>query len=143
MAVHSAIRRASLFLGISFFGFALRLSASANESAVSAAAQAIVDIVEALPTPGVECRRLARGKRWMLIEHFAGLPTVADLAQPELRLAGLRFNPKTDGPPRGVIALLWKCRRCRAGKLSPFPVCRNTQRSDFRIGLPTDAKFRL
>src|SRR4029077_10729629 len=65
--------------------------------------KAIVEIVDALPTPGVELSPgvNAGGKRWMLIEHFAGLPTIADLAQPELRLAGLRFNPKTDGPSRG------------------------------------------
>src|SRR5208282_4352190 len=64
--------------------------------------KAIVDIVEALPTPGVELSPAgAAGKRWMLIEHFSGLPTVAELAQPELRLAGLRFNPRTDGPSRG------------------------------------------
>jgi dipeptidyl aminopeptidase/acylaminoacyl peptidase len=65
--------------------------------------KAIVDIVDALPTPGVELSPAggAAGKRWMLIEHFAGLPTIAELAQPELRLAGLRFNPRTDGPSRG------------------------------------------
>jgi dipeptidyl aminopeptidase/acylaminoacyl peptidase len=65
--------------------------------------KAIVDIVDALPTPGVELSPAgnAAGKRWMLIEHFSGLPTIAELAQPELRLAGLRFNPKTDGPSRG------------------------------------------
>ncbi|HXP44611.1 MAG TPA: hypothetical protein VN833_30460, partial [Candidatus Acidoferrales bacterium] len=32
---------------------------------------------------------------------ISGLPTIADLAQPELRMAGLRFNPKTNGPSRG------------------------------------------
>jgi dipeptidyl aminopeptidase/acylaminoacyl peptidase len=37
----------------------------------------------------------------MLIQQGSGLPTIADLAQPELRLAGLRFNPKTNGPSRG------------------------------------------
>ena len=37
----------------------------------------------------------------MLIEAISGLPSIADLAQPELRLAGLRFNPKTNGPSRG------------------------------------------
>jgi dipeptidyl aminopeptidase/acylaminoacyl peptidase len=65
--------------------------------------KAIVDIVDALPTPGVELSPAggAPGKRWMLIEHFSGLPTIAELAQPELRLAGLRFNPRTDGPSRG------------------------------------------
>jgi dipeptidyl aminopeptidase/acylaminoacyl peptidase len=65
--------------------------------------KAIVDIVDVLPTPGVELSPAggAAGKRWMLIEHFAGLPTIAELAQSELRLAGLRFNPRTDGPSRG------------------------------------------
>jgi dipeptidyl aminopeptidase/acylaminoacyl peptidase len=65
--------------------------------------KAIVDIVDALPTPGVSVSPAgsASEKRWLLIEHFAGLPTIADLAQPELRLAGLRFNPRTDGPSRG------------------------------------------
>ena len=65
--------------------------------------KAIVDIVDALPTPGVELSPAGTGveKRWMLIEHFSGLPTIAELAEPELRLAGLRFNPKTDGPSRG------------------------------------------
>ncbi len=65
--------------------------------------KAIVDIVDALPTPGIELSPAggAAGKRWILIEHFAGLPTIAELAQPELRLAGLRFNPRTDGPSRG------------------------------------------
>lgn len=65
--------------------------------------KAIVDIVDALPTPGVELSPAGGGtqRRWMLIEHFSGLPTIAELAEPELRLAGLRFNPKTDGPSRG------------------------------------------
>lgn len=65
--------------------------------------QAIVNLIDAPPTPGVSLspRASAGGHRWLLIQHFAGLPTIADLAQPELRLAGLRFNPKTDGPSRG------------------------------------------
>src|SRR6201998_3115110 len=37
----------------------------------------------------------------MLSQYAPGLPSIADLAQPELRLAGLRFNPRTDGPSRG------------------------------------------
>jgi len=65
--------------------------------------KAIADLIDAAPTPAVSLapRATVGGKRWMVIEHFAGLPTIADLAQPELRLAGLRFNPKTDGPSRG------------------------------------------
>jgi len=38
------------------------------------------------------------GPRMLLIEQRAPLPTIADLAEPELRLAGLRFNPTTGAP---------------------------------------------
>ena len=62
----------------------------------------IVDLVDTKPTPNVEVSpKDESGKRWMLIEHISGLPSIADLAQPELRLAGLRFNPRTNGPSRG------------------------------------------
>jgi dipeptidyl aminopeptidase/acylaminoacyl peptidase len=34
------------------------------------------------------------GPRMILIEQISSFPTIADLAEPELRLAGVRFNPK-------------------------------------------------
>ena len=71
--------------------------------------QAIINLVDALPTPTIVLSPAVQGqKRWMLIEQFAGLPSIADLAQPELRLAGLRFNPKTDGPSRSRYAISLK-----------------------------------
>ena len=64
--------------------------------------QAIVDLVDTRPTPSVDVSRVNQtGKRWLLIEPLSGLPPLSDLAQPELRLAGLRFNPRTNGPSRG------------------------------------------
>jgi len=64
--------------------------------------KALVDLVDTRPTPIVEVSpRDKEGKQWLLIETISGLPSVADLAQPELRLAGLRFNPRTNGPSRG------------------------------------------
>ncbi len=64
--------------------------------------KAIVDLVDVLPAPTVRVSPVAKGQtRRMLIEQFSGLPSIADLAQPELRLAGLRFNPRTNGPSRG------------------------------------------
>jgi dipeptidyl aminopeptidase/acylaminoacyl peptidase len=63
--------------------------------------KAIVDLVDAPPTPIVRLSPAVKAQtRWLLIEQLSGLPTIADLAQPELRLAGLRFNPKTNGPSR-------------------------------------------
>jgi dipeptidyl aminopeptidase/acylaminoacyl peptidase len=95
--------------------------------------KAIVDIVVALPTPGIDLSpaNAAGGKRWMLIEHFAGLPTIADLAQPELRLAGLRFNPKTNGPSRGRDITSLELQTLPDGK--PVPIG----------GLPSIPKIRF
>lgn len=64
--------------------------------------KAIVEIVDVLPAPTVNLSPETKGQaRWMLVEQFSGLPSIADLAQPEFRLAGLRFNPRTNGPSRG------------------------------------------
>jgi len=64
--------------------------------------KAIVDLVDTRPTPSVDVSPVNKaGKRWLLIEPLSGLPPISDLAQPELRLAGLRFNPRTNGPSRG------------------------------------------
>ena len=64
--------------------------------------KAIVDLVDSRPTPMVDVSpKDKEGRHWILIEEISGLPPITDLAQPELRLAGLRFNPKTNGPSRG------------------------------------------
>jgi dipeptidyl aminopeptidase/acylaminoacyl peptidase len=63
---------------------------------------AIVKLVDVRPTPIVDVSPGDQpGGRWLLIEPISGLPSIADLAQPEMRLAGLRFNPTTNGPSRG------------------------------------------
>ena len=63
--------------------------------------KAIADLLEAPPTPTVALSPAAgTEKRTLLIEQPGGLLGIADLAQPELRLAGLRFNPRTNGPSR-------------------------------------------
>jgi dipeptidyl aminopeptidase/acylaminoacyl peptidase len=73
--------------------------------------KAIVDLVDTRPTPMVDVSpKDKEGRHWIVIEEISGLPPITDLAQPELRLAGLRFNPKTNGPSRGryVTALKLK-----------------------------------
>jgi dipeptidyl aminopeptidase/acylaminoacyl peptidase len=94
--------------------------------------KAIVDMIDAPPTPGITISpRIASAKRWILIEHFAGLPTIADLAQPEYRLAGLRFNPKTDGPSRARYATSLELQALPDGKATAVS------------GLPEHAKIRF
>jgi dipeptidyl aminopeptidase/acylaminoacyl peptidase len=56
---------------------------------------AIEQLLEAPPTPTV---RLSPDRKTMLVEQPATFPTIADVAQPRYRLAGIRFNPSSNGP---------------------------------------------
>jgi len=55
------------------------------------------DIVDAPPTPQVS---LSPNLDWMLLMESPNLLSLSDLAEPELRLAGLRISPRTNGPSR-------------------------------------------
>ncbi len=59
--------------------------------------KAIVDLINAPITPQVSIN--AKGTQLLLMQ-IAGYPSIAELAEPELRMAGLRINPKTNGPSR-------------------------------------------
>jgi dipeptidyl aminopeptidase/acylaminoacyl peptidase len=137
MAVRCKLFRGFLTHGAGLFAGLFLLSTPATRAQTNLQYQqppkAMVDIVDALPTPGVELSPAggAPGKRWMLIEHFSGLPTIADLAQPELRLAGLRFNPKTDGPSRGRYETSLELQALPNGKAVAIG------------GLPAHAKIRF
>lgn len=60
--------------------------------------QEMVEIVDAPESPAVS---ISPNHQWMLMMARASLPSIEDLAQPELRIAGLRINPATNGPSRG------------------------------------------
>jgi len=60
--------------------------------------EAIVSLIDAPQTPSV---LLSPDNQTMLLMHRPGLPTIADLSKPEMRLAGIRFDPSTNGPSRG------------------------------------------
>lgn len=66
--------------------------------------QEIIDIVDAAPAPSAS---LSPDGQTMLSTAFPALPGIADLAAPEYRLAGVRFNPANSGPaqPRYISAL--------------------------------------
>jgi dipeptidyl aminopeptidase/acylaminoacyl peptidase len=55
----------------------------------------IEQLLEAPPTP---IARLSPDRKTLLIEQPATFPTIADVAQPRYRLAGIRFNPSSNGP---------------------------------------------
>ena len=59
--------------------------------------KAIVDILDAPPPPTVE---LSPSRDVVVLLDRAGMPSIAELSQPMLRLAGLRISPKTNGQHR-------------------------------------------
>ncbi|MCP4654348.1 MAG: prolyl oligopeptidase family serine peptidase [bacterium] len=59
--------------------------------------EALVDIVDAPLTPVV---RTSPNLEWMLLLELPSLPPIRELAQPELRLAGMRIKPRINGPSR-------------------------------------------
>ncbi len=79
--------------------------------------QALVDLVDAPPTPAVA---VSPDREWMLLLARPNLPPISELAEPELRLAGLRIKPRTGGPSRAgfVTGLTLK----RVDDLSERPI---------------------
>ncbi|NVO32894.1 S9 family peptidase [Hymenobacter lapidiphilus] len=59
--------------------------------------KALADLVTVAPTPGVSVD--SKGQYMVIMERAAN-PTIAELSQPEMRLAGVRLNPATNGPSR-------------------------------------------
>jgi len=59
--------------------------------------QNIIDLVDADPTPGVS---ISPDKSQMLLMHIPPMPDIAEVAQEELRIGGLRINPITNGGSR-------------------------------------------
>ncbi|MFT7363347.1 MAG: dipeptidyl aminopeptidase/acylaminoacyl peptidase, partial [Algoriphagus sp.] len=60
--------------------------------------KAIADLVNAPITPSVS---FSKNGDWMMLLERADNPSIEELSQPELRIAGLRINPATSGPSRG------------------------------------------
>ncbi|MDQ2793177.1 MAG: prolyl oligopeptidase family serine peptidase [Bacteroidota bacterium] len=74
--------------------------------------QAIQDLLLAAPTPRISLASDGHTLALLAVQDF---PTVAELAQPELRLAGLRFNPRTNGPSRVSYAVGIKLKKLPNG----------------------------
>ncbi len=64
--------------------------------------QTIIDMVDA---PQIPQTILAPNREWLMLLERPPLPSVADLAQPELRLAGLRINPRNNDQSRAILTV--------------------------------------
>ncbi len=58
---------------------------------------AIAGLIDAPPTPGVS---MGPHREWMVLMHRPNMPPILEVSQPELRLAGMRINPRTNGRSR-------------------------------------------
>jgi len=61
----------------------------------------IAQILDATPTPTVS---ISPDRATMALFGRAGMPSIGQLAEPELRLAGARINPRTNGPSRAFFS---------------------------------------
>jgi dipeptidyl aminopeptidase/acylaminoacyl peptidase len=69
---------------------------------------AIEELLDAPLTPVV---KLSPDRSLLMVQQLQSFPTIAEVAQPRLRLAGIRFNPSTNGPSHEVsIVKLWLLR---------------------------------
>jgi len=87
--------------------------------------QDVLDILTAAVTPTVS---VSPARDVMLLSTGLRYPPLADLAQPMLRLAGLRINPNTNGPHRYQYAVALTLKRISDG-------------SEIKIALPPGAKI--
>lgn len=78
------------------------LTASAQSLAYQKPPEPIEKLLDAPVTP---VALVSPDNTLLLIAQPATYPTIADLARPRYRLAGLRFNPQSNGPSREVYSI--------------------------------------
>lgn len=81
------------FIFLSFYSFAQ------DNARYQTPPKEIMDLILAKPTPSVLIDEKAE---WMLLLERGDLATIEELAQPELRIAGLRINPNNFSPSRSA-----------------------------------------
>ncbi len=89
-------------------------------------APALTALVDRAPTPQL---RISPDDRTLLLLDYPSLPPVAELAQPELRLAGIRLRPATNGPSRSRYLTKLRVRDIATGSEQTV------------TGLPDDARI--
>ncbi|MET0299123.1 MAG: prolyl oligopeptidase family serine peptidase [Flavitalea sp.] len=73
----------------------------------------IMDLVMAKPTPGVS---IDDKGEWILMLDRSTFPSVEELAQPELRIAGTRINPNNFGPSRSSYITGFQLKNIKSGQ---------------------------
>ncbi len=125
------LRRLASFAFVAVLGAVASLPVQAAETASDSLyrtpPQALVDLVDAAPTPAV----FADPRReWLLVLERPGLPPISELSERELRLAGQRIRPGNDG-------------RSRAGYFNSLRLLGLSDLAERQIlGLPEEARLQ-
>ncbi|GGF14550.1 alpha/beta hydrolase family protein [Hymenobacter cavernae] len=102
------------------------LAAQAQDATYQTPPKLIADLVDAPATPRMS---LSSDGKWMVLMPVQDLPSIAELSQPELRIAGLRLNPRTNGQSRVSYSTALTLKHLGDNKETPVQ------------GLPTPAKI--
>lgn len=73
----------------------------------------ITDLLLAKPTPGISID--SKGE-WMLVSERNSYPTVEELGQPEIRIAGMRLNPNNFSPSRQIYVNNFSLKNIKTNK---------------------------
>ncbi len=108
-------------------GFLLLVSSTISaQTSYQTPPASIADLVNAPSTPAVT---FSKDGSFMLLLERTESPSIEDLAQPELRIAGLRINPSTSGPSR-------------AGGYTNLKIKKTATGEEIQVtGLPSQAKM--
>jgi dipeptidyl aminopeptidase/acylaminoacyl peptidase len=108
-------------------GFVLLVSSAVSaQTSYQTPPASIADLVNAPSTPAVT---FSKDGSFMLLLERTESPSIEDLAQPELRIAGLRINPSTSGPSR-------------AGGYTNLKIKKTASGEEIQVtGLPSPAKM--
>ncbi len=100
----------------------------------------LADLVLAAPTPTVSVD--SKSQYMLIMERNTATSTVAELSQPELRLAGLRINPATNGPSRAAYINNLKLKKVAADapEIAVMGLPANAQISNIQWS-PDDSKI--
>ncbi len=99
MRIHAGTLSASvpvLIVGMLFLLFTF-FTETRGQEGYQKPPQRVLGVLDAPPPPSVV---FSPTHERMLLVQGVNYPSIADLAEPMLRLAGLRINPRTNGPHR-------------------------------------------
>jgi len=121
------MRRDPFLLFTFYFLLSLLLPAPTSALDYQAPTPDLAALVDAPPTPWVSA---SPDHAWLLLMARPALPSIDELAAPEARLAGIRINPRTNGPSRSPYTNGLTFLEIATGAQTPV------------TGLPEDARLR-